>query len=242
LQKTLAIFFCFFSLFWAFSLQYIQAQTVTPALEKADSLYEAGQAGPAFRQYRLVREQDQQQSAQQLFRMAYVQEGLGHYPAALYYLSVAQTWYPRHTTWRKMVALAQANRLTGYPDTWRQSLTITFQRYYNRLLQALLAVAVAAGTLLLVRRQRAGKVWWGMYAIYLVSVAIFLNLLAPAKIGLVARPHAALMTGPSAGAAWLTTAAAGDRFEVQGQQDIWYRVKWQGRDAYIRRPDLLLVQ
>lgn len=174
--------------------------------------------------------------------MAYVQEGLGHYPAALYYLSVAQTWYPRHTTWRKMVALAQANRLTGYPDTWRQSLTITFQRYYNRLLQALLAVAVAAGTLLLVRRQRAGKVWWGMYAIYLVSVAIFLNLLAPAKIGLVARPHAALMTGPSAGAAWLTTAAAGDRFEVQGQQDIWYRVKWQGRDAYIRRPDLLLVQ
>ncbi|TGE06363.1 hypothetical protein EU556_16080 [Hymenobacter fodinae] len=222
--------------------QYIQAQPVNHALKKADSLFEAGQVTPAYKQYRLVREQQEQQSTRQLLRMAYVQESLGHYPAALYYLSVAHAGYPRHDTWRKMVALAQANRLTGYPDTWRQSLAITFQRYYNRLLQVLLVVAVVAGTLLLVRRKTANRVWWSMYGVYLLGVTVFLNLLAPARVGLVARTHAALMAGPSAGAAWLTTAAAGDRFEVQGQQDIWYRVKWQGQDAYIRRPDLLLVQ
>jgi hypothetical protein len=242
LRKTPAIFFWLFTLIWAFGLQAVQAQPVTSDLKKADSLFEAGQMEPSFRLYRQVREQQEQQSARQLLRMAYVQEGLGHYPAALYYLSVAHNWYPRHATWRKMVALAQEYRLTGYPDTWRQSLAITFQRYYNRLLQALLVVAVVAGTLLLVRRKTAGKAWWAMYGLYLVSVAIFLNLLAPARIGLVARPHAALMAGPSAGAAWLTTAAAGDRFEVQGQQDIWYQVKWHGQEAYIRRPDLLLVQ
>ncbi|SNC60363.1 hypothetical protein SAMN06265337_0242 [Hymenobacter gelipurpurascens] len=242
MRKTPAIFFWFFALFSAFCLQDIQGQTINPSLQKADSLFEAGQAEPSFRVYRQIREQQDQQSARQLLRMAYVQEGLGHYPAALYYLSVAQNWYPRHATWRKMVALAQEYRLTGYPNTWRQSLAITFQRYYNRLLQGLLAIAVVGGILLQARRRTAGRTWWSVYAIYLLGVAAFLNLLAPVRVGLVARPNAALMAGPAAGAAWLTTAAAGDRFEVQGQQDIWYRVRWKGQDAYIRRPDLLLVQ
>ncbi|WP_460612426.1 SH3 domain-containing protein [Hymenobacter seoulensis] len=221
--------------------QPIQAQKVTPQLAKADSLFVAGQAEEAYPLYRQVRERAGIQSVQQLLRMAYVQEGLGHYPAALYYLSVAHAWQPRQDTWRKMVVLAQEHRLTGYPDTWRQHLAITVQRYYYRLLQGMLAAAVAAGTLLLVRRRTADRAWWTAYGVYLVSVAAFVNLLGPSKVGLVARPRVPLMAGPSAGATWLTTAAAGDRFEIRGKQDIWYRVQWQGRDAYIRRPDLMLV-
>ncbi|GAB2794293.1 hypothetical protein HNQ93_003859 [Hymenobacter luteus] len=205
-------------------------------------MFETGNVEQAYPLYRRAREQEGLQSARQLLRMAYVQEGLGHYPAALYYLSLAQAWQPHHTTWAKMVELAQEHRLTGYPNTWRQNLAITVQRYYYRLLQVLLVLAVVGGTLLLVRRRTADRAWWAAYAIYLVVVGLYLNLLGPARVGLVARARAPLMAGPSAGAAWLTTAAAGDRFEVQGQQDIWYRVHWQGRDAYIRRPDLLLVE
>ncbi|MFD2785210.1 SH3 domain-containing protein [Hymenobacter rubripertinctus] len=197
------------------------------------------QSYPWFRQ---AREQDGIQSARQLLRMAYIQETLGHYPAALYYLSVAQVWQPRYGTWRKMVALAQEHRLIGYPDTWRQSLLITLHRYYYRLLQGSLLLAIVGGAALLARRRTADRAWWGIYAAYLVGIGLFLNLLAPVRVGLVARARAPLMAGPSAGSAWLTTAAAGDRFEVRGHQDIWYRVQWQGRDAYIRRPDLLVVE
>lgn len=231
-----------FFLFLAAFSQSVQAQKVSPALQKADSLFQTGQVEQAYPLYRQAREQDQQQSARQLLRMAYVQEALGHYPAALYYLSTAQAWQPRQATWRKMVSLAQEHRLTGYPDTWRQNLLITVQRYYYRLLQGLLILAVGGGTLLLIRRRTADRAWWATYAAYLAAVGVFLNLLAPGRVGLVARPRAPLMAGPSAGSTWLTTAAAGDRFEVRGQQDIWFRVQWQGRDAYIRRPDLLLVE
>ncbi|UPL47771.1 hypothetical protein [Hymenobacter sublimis] len=237
LKKVLLFF-----LFGALIFQAAQAQKVTPRLLHADSLFETGRPEQAYPLYRRVREQDGVQSAQQLLRMAYTQEGLGHYPAALYYLSLAQAWQPRHTTWEKMVDIAQQHRLTGYPNTWRQNLAITVQRYYYRLLQVLLALAVAGGTLLLVRRRTADRAWWAMYATYLLVLGLFLNLLGPGRVGLVSRPRAPLMAGPSAGSAWLTTAAAGDRFEVQGQHDIWYRVQWQGRDAYIRRPDLLLVE
>jgi tetratricopeptide (TPR) repeat protein len=238
LLKKAHLFFLFLT---AFS-QFVQAQKVSPALQKADSLFQAGQVEQAYPLYRLARERDQQQSVRQLLRMAYVQEELGHYPAALYYLSLAQAWQPRNATWRKMVSLAQEHRLTGYPDSWRQHLLITVQRYYYRLLQGLLILAVTGGTLLLLRRRTADRAWWATYAVYLLLAGVYLNVLAPGRVGLVARPRAPLMAGPSAGAAWLTTAATGDRFEVQGQHDIWLRVKWQGRDAYIRRPDLLLVE
>ncbi len=221
--------------------QPVQAQKVSSALQKADSLFRVGQVAEAYPWYRRARDQGGLQSDRQLLRMAYIQETLGHYPAALYYLSVAQARQPRYATWRKMVALAQEHRLTGYPDTWRQNLFITLQRYYYRQLQVLRDLAIVGGTALLIRRRTADRAWWSMYAGYLLGIGLFLNLLAPTRVGLVARPRVPLMAGPGAGSTWLTTAAAGDRFEVLGRQDIWYRVQWQGRDAYLRRPDLLLV-
>ncbi|RFP64086.1 hypothetical protein D0N36_15825 [Hymenobacter lapidiphilus] len=231
----------FFLLLLSFA-QPIQAQNVSPALQKADSLYEAGQVARAYPLYRQARDYDGLQSGRQALRMAYTQEALGHYPAALYYLSVSQSLEPRYATWQKMVSLAQEHRLTGYPDTWRQNLFIALQRYYYRLLQGLLLLAVVAGAALLLRRRTADRVWWAVYGSYLLGVGLALNVLAPGRVGLVARARAPLMAGPGAGATWLTTAAAGDRFEVLGRQDLWYRVRWQDREAYIRRRNLLLVE
>jgi len=205
-------------------------------------LFRAGAYEQAYPFYRQVLRDGRQASPQLLLRMAYVQEGLGHYPAALYYLNLAQVRQPRHTTWHKITELAQHQRVTGYPDSWRQSLLITFQRYYYRLLQLLLIGAVVGGTLLLIRRRTFTHGWWLGYAVYLGLVATFLNVLAPSQAGIVASSHAALMGGPGAGAAWLTTAAAGDRLVVRGQRDIWYQVEWRGQAAYIRRSDLLLIR
>ena len=48
--------------------------------------------------------------------------------------------------------------------------------------------------------------------------------------------------GPGAGATWLSTAAPGDRLVVLGQDDIWLRVRWQQRVAYVRASDALVVE
>ncbi|WP_156109338.1 hypothetical protein [Hymenobacter sp. APR13] len=218
------------------------AQPGAQELQKADSAFVAGAYTPAYQLYRQVLRQHKVASPQMLLRMAYVQDGLGHYPAALYYLSMAYKRQPSLATWRKMAALARDRRLTGYPDTWRQDLRLLVQRYYYPGLQVLLIGAVAGGMLLILRRRRLSRGWWVSYGTYLLLAGVYLLRLAPERAALVARPRAALMSGPSAGASWLTTAAAGDRLLVQGRQDTWYRVQWQGQDAYIRTQDLLLVQ
>ncbi|GAB2711710.1 hypothetical protein GCM10011495_18780 [Hymenobacter frigidus] len=175
-----------------------------------------------------------------LLKMAYVQQQLGHYPAALLYLSLAQARQPRVRTWRQMTALATQQRLVGYPATWQQDLRVQAQRYYYPGLQVLLGAAVVIAVWLLWRRSPRGA-WLG-YAAYVAMVGTYLHFLHPKPVGLVARPGAALMAGPSAGAAWLSTAALGDRLPVLGHQDIWYRVEWQRQVAFVRGADLLVVE
>lgn len=219
--------------------QPITAQLPTSA--RADSLFVAGRPAQAYQQYRALL-RGRHVSQQALLRMAAIQESREQYPAALYYLNLYQLYYPSPTVWRKTAELAATHRLTGYPDTWRQQLTLTMRRYYPTVLQALLVVGVAVGTLLLARRRGLARGWWVTYGVYLVGVGAFLNVFDAAPVGLVCRPRAALMSAPSAAASWLTTTTAGDRLQVQGRQDIWYRVLWRGRTAYIRQHDLLLVR
>ena len=211
-----------------------------PTLARADSLFAAGHYAAAFPGYRQLVWQQQRASAELLLKMAYAQQQLGHYPAALLYLSMAQARQPRVRTWQQLASLAAQHRLVGYPNTWQQELRVQAQRYYYPGLQALLAGAVVGAMFLLLRRRGRGP--WVAYAAYLVLLAAYLHLLRPAPAGLVSRAGAALMAGPGASAAWLSTAALGDRLPVLGREDIWYRVQWQQRVAYVRATDLLVVE
>jgi hypothetical protein len=230
-----------FSLLWAaFFFQVAHAQRAFFLAKSADSLFVAGQPTKAQRLYQEVLSR-RTASPQMLLRLAAVKESEEDYPAALYYLNLYQAHYPSGAVWHKMSELASAQRLTGYPDTWRQQVGLTFRRYYNLLLQILLGTAVAAGMLLLLRRRGTAKAWWLLYGTYVLLIAVFLNVLDAPTAGMVYRPRAALMAGPSAAANWLTTAAAGDRLLIQGKEDIWYRVFWRGRTAYIRQQDILII-
>ncbi len=212
------------------------------ALPRVDSLLAARQYAAATALLRGQVWGQRRASARALLQLAYAQQQLGHYPAALLYLGLAQARQPRLDTWRQQAALAARHRLVGYPTTWQQELRVRAQRYYYPGLQLLLAGAVlgAVGLGWRWRRTRPGA-WLG-YASYLGVAGAYLLALAPTPVGLVARPGAVLMAGPGAGAAWLSTAAAGDRLLVLGHEDIWLRVRWQERVAYVREADTFVIE
>ena len=107
----------------------------TKALHRADSLFAAGQYEASFPDYRQQVWQQRRVSPELLLKMAFAQQQLGHYPAALLYLSMAQARQPRVRTWRQLVALATQHRLVGYPNTGQQELRVQAQRYYYPGLQ-----------------------------------------------------------------------------------------------------------
>lgn len=213
-----------------------------PLLQRADSLFGQSQYAAAVPLYRTLVWRHGQASPQLLLRLAYAQQQQGHESAALLALSMAQARQPRLATWRQLAALAARQRLMGYPITWQQELRVQAQRYYYPGLQALLLAAVLTGVALLLRRRLMRRGAWLAYSGFLGLIGLYLHLLHPEAAGLVVRPGAALMGGPSAGAAWLSTTAVGDRLPVLARQDIWYRVRWQRRMAFIRSADLLVIE
>lgn len=211
-------------------------------LRRADSLFAQGQYAAAVPLYRAQVWQRRQVSGRLLLRLAYAEHRLGHLPAEMLYLNLALARQPRLSTWQRLVALAQRQQLVGYPSTWQQELRISAARYYYPGLQGLLSGAVLGAALLGLRRRPARPGAWLVYGAYLLATGAYLYGLRPRPTGIVARPGAALMAGPSAGAAWLSTAAPGDRLPVLGRQDIWLRVRWQERVAYVRAADALVVE
>lgn len=221
--------------------------TSTPALpatstQQADSLFEKGQFRAVLPLYRSQIWRQRQVSARLLLRLAYAEHQQAHYTAELLYLNMAQARQPRLSTWRQLVSLAQRQRLMGYSTTWQQEIRVQVQRYYYPVLQGLLSGAVLLAVALLLRRQHTSRAAWLAYAAYLLSTSAYLHWLRPVATSIVAHPGVALMAGPGAGAAWLSIAAPGDRLPVIGRQDIWLRVRWQERVAYVRADDTFIIE
>ena len=218
-----------------------EAATLSRA-QRADSLFEQGRYEAAIPLYRAQVWQQRQVSARLLVRLAYAEHQQAHYPAELLYLNMALARQPRLSTWRQLATLAQRQRLVGYPTTWQQEVRVQVLRYYYPVLQGLLSIAVLVAVGLLLRRHRTGRGTWLAYGLYLLVTGGYLYWLRPVPTGIVARPGVALMAGPGAGAAWLSTAAPGDRLPVLGRQDIWLRVRWQEREAYVRAADAFVIE
>jgi hypothetical protein len=210
--------------------------------QQADSLFEQGQFGAVLPLYRTQIWRRRQVSARLLLRLAYAEHQQTHYAAELLYLNMALARQPRLSTWRQLASLAQRQRLVGYPTTWQQEVRVQVQRYYYPVLQGLLSGAVLLAVGLLLRRQRTSRNAWLAYGVYLLGTGAYLYWLRPVPTGIVARSGVALMAGPGAGAAWLSTAAPGDRLPVLGRQDIWLRVRWQERVAYVRADDTFVIE
>jgi tetratricopeptide (TPR) repeat protein len=218
------------------------AITSAPAqVQRADSLFEQGHYEAALPLYRAQVWQQQHVSARLLVRLAYAEHQQAHYAAELLYLNMALARQPRLSTWRQLAALAQRQRLVGYPTTWQQEARVQLLRYYYPVLQGLLSIATLVAVGLLLRR-RTGRGTWLAYGLYLLATGAYLYWLRPSPAGIVARSGVALMAGPGAGAAWLSTAAPGDRLPVLGRQDIWLRVRWQERVAYVRAADTFVIE
>ena len=218
------------------------APTALAQSQRADSLFEQGEYEAASTLYRAQIWQQRQASARLLVHLAYAEHQQAHYAAELLYLNMALARQPRLSTWRQLAMLAQRQRLVGYPTTWQQEVRVQVLRYYYPVLQGLLSVAVLVAVGLLLRRGHTGRGTWLAYGLYLLATGAYLYWLRPVPTGIVARPDVALMAGPGAGAAWLSTAAPGDRLPVLGQQDIWLRVRWQERIAYVRAADALVIE
>ncbi|MBK0404562.1 SH3 domain-containing protein [Adhaeribacter sp. BT258] len=224
--------------------QPVYSQKFTPQLQTADSLYKKKHYLQSLKLYQEILKNGEEYSPQMLLKMAYMEEALHRYEQSMYYLNLYYNRHPSRSILRKMEEVAQTNGLIGYQYRDIDFFRTQFRKYYMKLLELMLIVAVATVTIMLLKRRQdffRKPAFQISFIVYLAFLFYYINFLTFRREGITQTRQAALMAQPSAGGKWLANFAPGNRLHITGETDIWYKVKWQDQSAFIRKKNLLVL-
>ncbi|MCI0751218.1 MAG: SH3 domain-containing protein [Flammeovirgaceae bacterium] len=211
-------------------------------IKKADSLFTARQFTQSFALY--------QQSFEagfytpgMLLKMAFIEEGLSHKASAMYYLNLYYLATRDSEVLTKMEELASKFNLSGYRVD-DESRFISWYQQYQFMISMVLVVLVF---LLLVityvqkRKQKTPYTAWITMVIVILGLAGNHFIGSSLQFGIFVNPQTYLMSGPSAGASVVAISDEGHRVLIDGKNDVWYKIDWSGKEAYVKTQSLRLV-
>jgi hypothetical protein len=224
-------------------VQPLAARQPDTRLQAADSLFARQAYTEALPLYEELLDH-QQISPAMLLRMAYIQEGLGHVPEALYLLNLYYRETSDEEAGTRIKELAGLHSLSGYDLIEEEYLRSIIRRYQFPIIATLLVLCLLLSGLLLYRRfkyQHRPVLTPLFLLVLLLALAYFVNFQPEYSKGILMQDNTYLMRGPSAGAGVITQLKAGHRLEVVGKEDVWLKVIWNDQVAYIKMQFLRTV-
>jgi tetratricopeptide (TPR) repeat protein len=137
----------------------VLGQTAEALLHQADTLFRARRYTESLRTYEQILQGSGQATPAMLLRMAFIEEGLGRYTEALYYLNLYYRRQPRQAVAVKMEDMAARYNLAGYQFSDLDFFFIWYDRYYDYLM---VACCCSASCCWPWRRAKSG--WGGSYS------------------------------------------------------------------------------
>lgn len=213
------------------------AADLAETLHKADSAYVSGNNVLATSLYDTLLVGNRMVTPRMLYRLATLEEGKGRIPETLYYLSLLYSLNSDDALRTRIEDLSRQYKLDGYDfDEWdffRQIL----RNYSVQIFSAFSVLVVLLIALLLRRRfQRRPLRLLPLGILLLLGLAtLALNYDIRYGKGIISTAQAPVMADPSAAAKVLGYVPSGTRVTVIGEQDIWLRVVYNDRTAYVNK-------
>ncbi|MBX2946430.1 MAG: SH3 domain-containing protein [Cyclobacteriaceae bacterium] len=230
------------ALFISSALLTAHGQSLSYHLGKADSLFAQKRYTQSIDLYRSIHNQKQYTPAMFL-KMAYIEEGLDRLAPALYYLNLYYVSSHDDRVVPKIKELADKNLLEGFEFSDRERALLLYGKYHLNLSVALAALALFLMSLVVALRYRKKKLLgaWIFLLIVLTLLLLHTNLPVQSNYAIVSTPNTYLMSGPSAGASVVQIINEGHRVSITGHKDVWVKIRWRDKDAYIKADNLLVV-
>ncbi len=210
-----------------------------------DSLFQKKKYTEAFTVYSTIFEKQKQFSSQMLLKMAFIQEGLGDYSDALYYLSTLQHHYPNSELQTKINTLAETHDIYGY-DNYEEQVALSFlQKNKDTLLYAsllLIGISFLSFSLIKIIKKKNNYLSLSFCIIGIVSFLSFQSFISNIQYGISSRAHTYLMTYPSS-ASDVTEILEkkGHLLKIVNKQDVWYEVELNGIYQFIHENNLRII-
>jgi hypothetical protein len=214
-------------------------------IQKADKLFAARKYTESLKVYERVFAQKIQLPPQAFLKMAFVQEGLGDYTNSLYYLNLYYVASPQTDILLHIEKIANEYRLQGYEYSDLDFLRVFYERYFTEI--ALLCMFIGllgVGWVVYLRvyKQTVSTPYKTALMTMLLSMFLAFTYLNEETYGIIEDDNTYLMSSPSAGSDLQTIVEKGHKVKILGKKDIWYRVAWKGKEAYIIEKKLLPIR
>ncbi len=226
----------------SFSISTLSAQDSQSKLRKADSLFSAKLYTQSFDLYKDLFNNKVYSNAM-LLKMAFIQEGLGHLSQSLYYLNLYDKFTHDSQASEKIKELASKNSLEGFDDPYSQE-KITQLLGENRLI----IISFLTGTILVLfflmifQKIKSQRISFALPILTLGFLAVLvwqINFCNPNPNGIIESPNTYIMEGPSAGSQVLAIVGEGHKLVIDGKYDVWLKIKWNGKEAFVKESSLL---
>jgi tetratricopeptide (TPR) repeat protein len=236
------IFFLFLNLSF---LQLAKSQTDVGLLKKADSLYKTENFSTSELIYEQSLSKIKNPSKSLFLKLASLKEKKGDYLKTLYFLNKAYELEPNEKTLAKLNEIATLHELKGYELSDFNFLILFYKQYSGFLVAILLILGIYIFVILFIKKYKNSYIPTNQKAfliVYLVGVALLMNLPDKYHQGIINHDGVLLRTEPSSAAQIAGEINKGNRLNVIGGNDIWRRVLWNDHLVYLKESDLWLVE
>ena len=211
-------------------------------LEKGDSLFAEQKYTEALDVYEGLFDQEQF-TASMLLRMAFINDGLGNYPKALYFLDLYYQKTADRSVVTKINQISEENNLYGYRYDDSHFFKAVLSKYQFHLQLVLLSLIL----LLMVysyRKQTKGESSIPATILQLliaVTLLIVTNQIFEDKHGIISNDRTLLRSGPSAGAEPIEMVSKGHKVKVLEELPAWTKISWDGEEVYVRKGKVRVI-
>lgn len=212
-------------------------QTVENQLQIADSLFQQKKYTESFNLYEEILNRHELASPSMLAKMAFIQEGLGDYSQALYYLNLYYLETANKGVLKKMEDIADEYNLSGYEYTDMEFFLSIYHKYFLEIafFFLLLAIGILGIIVYQKKKYKYKPIGYGIFYFFVLAGLFFLfNFGNNYQKGIISKNDVYLMSAPSSGAKLIEIVDKGHRVDIVGKEDVWVKIKWDNKIAYIR--------
>ncbi len=239
-RKILIILLTFNAIYYTSSVY--ASEISLKKLNSADSLFQKKHYTESLELYEQLNHSGYY-TPRMLIRLSLINEGLGNYTYALYYLNIYYSNIHDRTVLKKMDELAERHNLEGYDYNDLVFFISIYEHYYNYILLAFLITSVLFLVYLYILKAQKKKMGLKPLLFILILAAVYAlsNYTIFPEKAIIAN-NTSLMSAPSSGSELIGYLNKGHRVTIRDHIDIWYEIKWHDKIAYVRADNLLFVE
>ena len=211
-------------------------------LNKADSLFNLQIYTEAKLIYDSLYYKENLYSESMLLKMALIEEGLENYEKSIYYLSQYQSINNNESSEIKIKKIANNYDLEGYEKNDFDYLQNILKENRIIIIYSLLLLILLIFIINIYRILKSKKAPTLVLTFYIISILFLLiiNINLP-KSGIVYFENTFIMEKPSSGSDLYQIVKKGDKLKIIGQESVWYKIKINKTEKYIRKKNIKII-